>query len=191
MRILVAHHDARIRRRLLHVAYDCRWSQIEVTGSPASALELLHEWHPDLVLMSAPMAERHAASALRHESARPGAPGPRGTPAGSRASERGNLRQDGAMQELGQILAAFEELPVAPRTVAPRAPTTASSSDPLSDSERDILAAMATGSTTAELARAYGVGEDIIDGHILAVLAKLHRLETAPGVVRGEIRASE
>lgn len=190
MRILVAHQDARTRGRLMRAARSFRSSDVEVTASPEEALERVRSWQPDIVLMSAPMAERYGDQAPSQDTEGPTGAGlgvvatePTESPGPVRRSPRWDRAH--AAQELAGILLVMDDDPAAPRSPLRsrdlrRAAAPVSSSGQLSDPEREILAAVAAGSTTTELAAEHGVAEDVIDGHVSDVVAKLHRLGDAP-----------
>ena len=187
MRILVAHQDPRTRGRLIRAARGFRSSDVEVIATPQEALRRVRDWQPDVVMMSAAMAERYGAQTAPQEADAPADSLDRslgGDAADPSSSRRRNPRwdRDHAAHELAGILLAIEEDSLGaqqsrPSRDARRPAPPASPGGVLSGLERDILAAVAAGSTMTDLAAAYGVAENVIDAHVADVLAKLHRLE--------------
>lgn len=190
MRILVAHQDPRTRLRLTRAARNFRSSDVAVAASPEEASRQVQDWHPDLVVMSTLMAERYRARAPLGVTTVSGDGEPdllASLPSNSTdpAKRQPGWDRDYAALELAGILVAMDDdPPAAPRSSSARgtrqAPPPASSLGQLEDPERRILAAVAAGSTTTELAAEFGVTESVIEGHISDVVDKLHRLRDAP-----------
>ena len=184
MRILMAHQDAQVRGRLRRAARALRSNSVEVAASADETSRRVRTWRPDLVVMSATVAERYRGPSGGglgdREHGRPAAQ------SSTSASQALDLRWDrhDATRELAVLLAAMDELPPTPqspsREAAPAESTDASPSGQLSAQEREILAAVAAGASTTELAAQHGVAEDVIDAHVTDAVAKLHRLGAAP-----------
>jgi DNA-binding NarL/FixJ family response regulator len=178
MRILVAHHDARTRGRLRSAARGLQASQVKVAASPQEALRCLTDWGPDIVLMSALMAVRCSDSAAPEAAVALRAHGMVAGPAPSDGAARGpqltRWDRDHAAVELAAVILAMEEESAEPQSLR-RGSSSAPTLDALSSAEHEILAAVAAGSSPAEVAQKRGISVDVIDHHIADVLAKLQR----------------
>lgn len=186
-----------MRAKLMRLSDDFRACDTTVVATGAAAIDGATGARPDLILVSAAFARRHADEVQRLALREPRVPvlvaGGAGFVRGG-ASDRGaehggappgdagaiSLR---ATSELGALFFALGGEPGGgPPVREPglrRRTARAAVSDPtgattLTETECDILRALAVGATTAQVATSMGVSEQVIDAHLAAVMHKLH-----------------
>lgn len=197
MRVLVAHESARVRDRIRRLSDRFEACDVAVSGSDAVTAGRLGPPEPRLILLSATLAAQHADGVARLLAT------PDRTPvvvvaSRSGSSKRGEAVQTpdiqvavqgrplpaGAVVEIATVLRAFvrEIEPRSPAVSATRArprdgsPRRSLPEDAqLTEVEREVLAGLAAGASTAAMADSMGLTEATVDGHVTHVLSKLHR----------------
>ena len=195
-----------MRAKLLRLSDDLRACDLSVVASVVSAIDHAAVVRPDIILISATLAERHGDDVTRLADHQPQVPmlvtGDSGHVAG-RAEEEASTSAEPPVPASAADLRATSELGVVFLALGGERSGTVTARDPalrrrftgragsgmiapkdLTEAEHEILRGLAVGATNAQVAASMGITETSVDGHLATIIDKLHGRRDRPARTR-------